>query len=522
MHKLNLAATLLPTIAVALASSAFAAPAGNSGADRVRVVVAYKDGQRGPAQRAIAMSGAEVHYDFSSRRAYAVTVPAAAIEGLSRHPAVEYVEPDPKRYPMAQTVPYGIGLVGATGMTDDAASNTTVCIIDSGIDGAHEDHARSRMSGSWNSGTGNWYTDENSHGTHVAGTIAALNNAVGVVGVLPGGNLNLRIVKVFDANGWAYSSGLVAALDDCLANRGTNRMVVNMSLGGSIKSRFEDVAFADAYNNKGVLSVAAAGNDGNSRNSYPASYSSVISVAAIDQVKQRASFSQYNSQVELAAPGVGVLSTVPMGTGRDSSLAVNGSSRASAPMDGSVVASASGPMRNCDLTGGGCDGAVSGMVCLIPRGTYSFADKAQACRNAGGAAAVIYNNAAGLFYGTLGDAQPGIPVVSISQADGQALAAIGTKTANVAVTATNYAYFDGTSMATPHVAGVAALIWSLKPECSNAAIRHALGATAEDIQPAGRDVYTGFGLVRAGAARAHLDGGNCGLPPPSTGKGGKK
>jgi serine protease len=174
------------------------------------------------------------------------------------------------------------------------------------------------------------------------------------------------------------------------------------------------------------------------------------------------------------------------------------------------------------VTGGSCASPSNGMVCLIPRGTYSFAEKAQACRNAGGAAAVIYNNATGLFYGTLGDAQPGIPVVSISQEDGQALAAIATKTSTVAVTATNYAYFDGTSMATPHVAGVAALIWSQKPECSNAAIRHALGATAENIGPDGRDVYTGYGLIRAGAALTHLDGENCGLPPPSTGKGGKK
>lgn len=522
MHKLNLAAALLPTIALILSSSAALAVPGNTGADRVRVIVAYKDGQRGPAQRALSMAGAEVHYDFAARRGYAVTVPAVAVEALSRNPAVEYVELDPRRYPMAQSVPYGIGLVDAAAVSDAAASNTTVCIIDSGIDGRHEDHAHAQMSGRRDSGTGDWNTDENSHGTHVAGTIAALNNAVGVVGVLPGGNLNLRIVKVFDANGWAYSSGLVAALDDCLGSRGTNRLVVNMSLGGSIKSRFEDTAFADAYNNQGVLSVAAAGNDGNSRNSYPASYSSVISVAAVDQQKQRASFSQYNSQVELAAPGVGVLSTVPMGTGRDSSLSVNGSARASAPMDGSVVATVSGPMRNCDLTGGVCGGASSGMVCLIPRGTYSFADKAQACRNAGGAAAVIYNNVAGLFYGTLGDAQPGIPVVSISQEDGQALAAITSKTANVAVAATNYAYFDGTSMATPHVAGVAALIWSQKPECSNAAIRHALGATAEDLGASGRDVYTGYGLIRAGAALSHLGGENCGLPPPAPTKGRRK
>ena len=83
-----------------------------------------------------------------------------------------------------------------------------------------------------------------------------------------------------------------------------------MSLGGSFKSRFEETAFKDAYN-AGVLSVAAAGNGGNTSYSYPASYSSVVSVAAVDSNKVVADFSQKNSQVELAAPGVSVLSTVP-------------------------------------------------------------------------------------------------------------------------------------------------------------------------------------------------------------------
>jgi subtilisin family serine protease len=127
-------------------------------------------------------------------------------------------------------------------------------------------------------GAGNWYTDENHHGTHVAGTIAALNNALGVVGVTPNGYLNVFIVKVFDAEGWAYSSTLVDALNRCVAGKTTGSdLIVSMSLGGSLKSRFEETAFGDAYASKNVLSVAAAGNDGNSRYSYPASYSSVIS-----------------------------------------------------------------------------------------------------------------------------------------------------------------------------------------------------------------------------------------------------
>ena len=107
----------------------------------------------------------------------------------------------------------------------------------------------------------------------------------------------------------------MGALNACkqgMSNRGFTRMVINMSLGGSVPSKTEEQAFNQAYG-QNVLSVAAAGNAGNTSKSYPASYGSVVSVAAIDANKQLAYFSQRNDQVELAAPGVSVLSTVPTG-----------------------------------------------------------------------------------------------------------------------------------------------------------------------------------------------------------------
>jgi subtilisin family serine protease len=84
------------------------------------------------------------------------------------------------------------------------------------------------------------------------------------------------------------------------------------------------------------------------------------------------------------------------------------------------------------------------------------------------------------------------------------------QSATVAVTATNYAYFDGTSMATPHVSAVAALVWSYFPTCTGAQIRSSLGKSAQDLGTAGRDVKFGFGLVQAKAAYDRIKSVGCG------------
>ena len=144
-------------------------------------------------------------------------------------------------------------------------------------------------------------------GTHVAGTIAAIGgNAQGVVGVA-GTGVELFIVKHFADDGTSWGSDLMRDVKACVDN-GAN--VVSMSLGGPTYFEYEDQGFQALYD-QGVLFVAAAGNDGISTYGYPASYSSVISVAAVDSSKNVAFFSQFNDQVELSAPGVAVLSTIP-------------------------------------------------------------------------------------------------------------------------------------------------------------------------------------------------------------------
>jgi subtilisin family serine protease len=327
-----------------------------------------------------------------------------------------------------------------------------------------------------------------------------------VVGVNPNKQLKLHIVKVFGANGaWTYSSTLASAANKCGA---ANANVITMSLGGGAKSITEQKAF-DSLQTKGVLSIAAAGNDGNATTSYPAGYASVMSVAAVDENKVVASFSQYNSDVEISGPGVSVLSSVPMGTGQDPVLSVGGVNYASSAMEGSPVKTATAPLADFGI-GDTVNTAVSGKVCLIQRGTVDFATKVTNCQNSGGVGAIVYNNVAGAFGGTLGTTVTNIPSVTASDTDGAAMKGQLGQSATVGITASNYAYFDGTSMATPHVSAVAALVWSYFPTCTGAQIRTSLNNSALDLGTAGRDTKYGYGLVQAKAAYDRIKSLGCG------------
>jgi subtilisin family serine protease len=386
-------------------------------------------------------------------------------------------------------------------------SNRKVCIIDSGYYQGHED--LQQATGTWDSSTGDPLRDAFGHGTHVAGTIAALANGKGVVGTTGSGQLQLHIVKVFGDDGkWAYSSNLIAALKAC---REATANIVSMSLGGDLQSRVENQAFANAYA-AGILSVAAAGNAGNTRRSYPASYDSVISVAAINNQKVVADFSQKNADVELAAPGVAVLSTVPFSETNTATTATGvkysgGWIENAARTTGTTAKLIDGAL--CSATNGGWQGS----VVLCQRGTNSFYEKVNNAQRSGAVAVILYNNADGGFSGTLGDGNSStIPAISLSLADGAALksSSLGsavTVVSTIVQQASGYEAWDGTSMATPHVSGVAAVIWSTNPSWTNAQIRRALQSTAQDLGSRGRDSAYGFGLVQAKAALQFLQTG---------------
>ena len=530
------------TAAACMLTIAFDAVAASKSKGQQRYIVKYKDGQAPGAKAALKKAGGKIEKDLHRHSAVAITLPSGKLAALLKNDKIEYVEIDELRSPgpitrsgasgadvfdddgtpPGEVRPYGVAMVQAEGMVGNTNSGIKVCVIDSGYDINHEDKPIGPVVTGTDDlgGSGPWDEDGSGHGSHVSGTINALDNDIGVIGVFP--SVPMHIVRVFGDDGvWAYSSELVDALDDCMDN---GAQIVSMSLGAGWPTRLENAAFRKAEK-AGVLSIAAAGNDadwskpGFDRMHYPSSYHSVMSVAAVDHEGYLADFSQRNTTVEIAAPGVAVLSTVPTDSMYKVTLDVDTKGSFDAvPMDNFDIPAVpvGGLLVNCGLaeTAADCGGAEAGFTCLIERGGFSFAQKAVSCETAGGAAAAVYqrDGVDGPVYGTLGDTYVGIPVVGMARVDGLDLLdnALGLESlVNFALTGYDYDYFNGTSMATPHVSGVAALVWSTHPTCTNVEIRNALNATAMDLGPSGPDHYFGNGLVQAQAASDFLDANPC-------------
>lgn len=231
------------------------------------------------------------------RQALPAPVQAAAAKGVpSFPPGVNPAE-----------VPWGIARVNApNAWAKTQGEGVRVAVIDTGIDGSHPD-LRGQVVGCYNAFDSNASCmDDNDHGTHVSGTIAALWNGKGVVGVAP--KARLVAVKVLDKDGGSNLSSVIKGIIWCANN---NIQVANMSLGSPTGSVFEHMAINYAASH-GVVFIAAAGNSGK-KVEYPAGYADVIAVAASDSSDHIASFSSRGDKVEFIAPGVGVKSTIPGG-----------------------------------------------------------------------------------------------------------------------------------------------------------------------------------------------------------------
>ena len=193
-------------------------------------------------------------------------------------------------------------------------SNVTVAVIDSGVDYTHPDLAANYAGGDDFVFADGDPMDDNGHGTHVAGTIAAAmgnltgapSRAEGVVGVAP--HARIRAYKVCRADGTCDDFAIQQAIARAITD-GAN--IINMSLGDTTYSQSLDDAVQDAWN-AGLVIVAGAGNDGTSAPFYPAAFDHVISVAAFDEYHERPSFSNFGNWVDIAAPGTFIMSTYPM------------------------------------------------------------------------------------------------------------------------------------------------------------------------------------------------------------------
>jgi len=235
-----------------------------------------------------------------------------AIEALADNPNVRYVEENGEMHAVGQALPWGVDRVDADVLHDDGETGdgADVAVIDTGIDSDHPDLGANLGSGKayvdcTGSNCNEPWDDDNDHGTHCAGIADAVDNSEGVIGVAT--EATLHAVKVLDNRGsGSYSD--VAAGTKWTADQGYD--VGSMSLGGEKSSAVED-ACEYAYD-KGVLLVAAAGNDGPCSDcvSYPAAEPEVIAVSATNRDDNLANFSSAGPEVELAAPGVNIYSTV--------------------------------------------------------------------------------------------------------------------------------------------------------------------------------------------------------------------
>jgi subtilisin family serine protease len=471
---------------------------------------------------------------FSIVNGFTADLTASEAASLRRSSGVRYVERVVPRQlhalskPGEQVVPYGIAMVHAPEAWEGRiAGDVNVAVIDSGVDYSHAE-----LQSAWKGGTNFRVPEEPSmdklgHGTHVAGTVAAANNHLGVVGVAP--QVRLWGIKAFGDDGKGSMEDVVKGLNWVLDKKKAEggRWIVNISAGGPEGSTAEEEAFARAIS-EGVIVVASTGNESKitlpAPVSFPAAYPDVVSVGAVDEDSEYANFSNLGPEVDFVAPGVRVVS-----------LSVHGDEYLSyvrtpqnqiietRHLDGSKAGGLTAEYINCGLgTPADFGPAVKGKIALIQRGGDTFADKARRAKEAGAAAVLIYNNADSSIRWTLFPAEdpdaknyPWPIVVAMTLTDGEALVAKGHGVITIAHDPDDYEVRSGTSMSSPHVTGAIAHLWSLAPDATPQQILNALISTAKDIGTAGKDDQTGYGLIDVNAA-AHL------LAPSAFGRTGRR
>jgi subtilisin family serine protease len=204
-----------------------------------------------------------------------------------------------------QFLPWGIQRIG--GPVPNNNPNGRVFIVDTGIKPSDDLNIDTSLSIDFvDDGSSPAYSDGNGHGTHVAGTVAAIDNCIGVVGVVPGATL--VAVRVLDSQGQGSLSDVIAGIE-YVASKGKSGDVANLSLGGGVSSTLDAAVLKAAAT--GIKFAVAAGNSGQDvQYTSPARINgdNIFTVGAIDQYDALCSFSNYGSAVDFAGPGKKILS----------------------------------------------------------------------------------------------------------------------------------------------------------------------------------------------------------------------
>jgi serine protease len=416
---------------------------------------------------------------------------------------------------------------GAIDPGSASGTNIKVCVIDSGWDDRHPELKAAYIGGmdfidheDTLPGDGpldrkledGVYVYGGGHGTHTAATIAAQlgvggkvrpgQEPNGVAGVAP--TVSLLIARVLDVTGSGKTDDVIAAVDWC-SSQGAN--IASLSLGSNSSDDDEKLAFEKALQG-GMLAFAATGNSGGDKVAFPAAYAAVVAVGAVDFKGEWAPFSQFGAEVSLVGPGVDVLSASIVNASPFADVTAAGTHFTSDPLEYSAISTYTGRLVNCGLgdsiTSCGEEATCSGFVAYVDRGGgLYFEEKARNVIHAGAKAVIIGNNVAEDPAGGFTLTAPSaiwVPTTWVSLDIANAMKGLIGQQVTVDVTGSDYLVQSGTSMATPHVAGAAALLKSARPDLTPAQVREALETSAKDLGTTGRDKQFGFGLVQAADA----------------------
>ncbi len=433
-----------------------------------------------------------------------------------------------------QVTPWGVSALHAEQVWPvTKGEGINVVVMDTGIDYTHPDLKAAYVGGYNALDPTQSPLDDHFHGTHVAGTIAATNNSFGVVGIAPG--VKLWAVKALDAQGKGFDEGIAAALDWVMSKQKEvgGRWVVNMSFGSGAEGGTLEHKAVDKAILQNIVLVAAAGNGGSFHLDFPGAYAGVIPVGAIGEDGKRAEFSAYGGHMSIVAPGVAVPSTLPENHLEDSDIAIGDQVFHSRGTIGSPKNSKTGRLVYCNLgRPGEFPVTVQGNIALIDRGDNAFREKSRNAKEAGATGVIIIDNVPDVGLKPFTLLPKGCPgpecgedwndyqfplTVNVSYEDGVKLKALANREATVAYEWVRYGPFNGTSMACPHAASVAALLLSLDPTLTPSDVLKVLRTTARDTAEEGWDYETAWGVVDALAAAQYVAPAKFNVPPPPPG-----